>query len=263
MHLLVGSSKPCCGNYCISEFKAQVKRCRNCSYCPSHLVFLSSRSASLHRKGGRVTGCSFAWRHKEQLRTLLDYIGSAYSYFEKGCQKNCARYNPERCFGIWSIHCSWHCSCRTYFCCFPLAFANTRSWPLVPFFESSFEKQWTKNHPQYLSGLSRALFPTTFLEIAVFPPMMRHVRHPLLNFLLPYCRLCNVLNATCVLVGRYLLDLLEYAHTFLFRPTQSIGLKICVRLFSLRLRTLVLRLHCSSSVWHPQSTLFACMMWGF
>ena len=126
-----------------------------------------------------------------------------------------------------------------------------------------FEKQWTKNHPQSLSGLSRALFPTTFLEIAVFPPMMRHVRHPLLNFLLPYCRLCNVLNATCVLVGRYLLDLLEYAHTFLFRPTQSIGLKICVRLFSLRLRTLVLRLHCSSSVWHLQSTLFACMMWGF
>ena len=31
-----------------------------------------------------------------------------------------------------------------------------------------FEKQWTKNHPQYLSGLSCALFPTTFHEIAVY-----------------------------------------------------------------------------------------------
>ena len=31
-----------------------------------------------------------------------------------------------------------------------------------------FEEQWTQNHPQYLSGLSRALFPTTFLEIAVY-----------------------------------------------------------------------------------------------
>ena len=31
-----------------------------------------------------------------------------------------------------------------------------------------FEKQWTKNHPQYLSGLSRALYPTTILEIAVY-----------------------------------------------------------------------------------------------
>ena len=30
-----------------------------------------------------------------------------------------------------------------------------------------FERRWTQNHPQYLSGLSRALYPTTFLEIAV------------------------------------------------------------------------------------------------
>ena len=42
---------------------------------------------------------------------------------------------------------------------------------------------------------------------------------------------------TNYLPNHYLLDLLEYAHTFLFCPTQSIGLKICVRLFSLRLRT--------------------------
>ena len=31
-----------------------------------------------------------------------------------------------------------------------------------------FEEQWIQNHPQYLSGLSCALFPTTFLEIAVY-----------------------------------------------------------------------------------------------
>ena len=30
-----------------------------------------------------------------------------------------------------------------------------------------FEEQSTQNHPQYLSGMARALFPTTFLEIAV------------------------------------------------------------------------------------------------
>ena len=30
-----------------------------------------------------------------------------------------------------------------------------------------FEEQSTQNHPQYLSRLSRALFPTTFLEIAI------------------------------------------------------------------------------------------------
>ena len=31
-----------------------------------------------------------------------------------------------------------------------------------------FEEQWIQNHPQYLSGFSRALFPTAFLEIAVY-----------------------------------------------------------------------------------------------
>ena len=31
-----------------------------------------------------------------------------------------------------------------------------------------FEEQCTQNYQQYLSGLSRALFPTTFLKIAVW-----------------------------------------------------------------------------------------------
>ena len=31
---------------------------------------------------------------------------NVYSYFEKGCRKKCARDNPERKHGIWSIHCS-------------------------------------------------------------------------------------------------------------------------------------------------------------
>ena len=62
------------------------------------------------------------------------------------------------------------CSCRTYFCCFPLALANTFPWPFVPILSNFFEKKRTQNHPQCLSGLSRALFPTTFLEIAVYEP---------------------------------------------------------------------------------------------
>ena len=31
-----------------------------------------------------------------------------------------------------------------------------------------FEEQRTQKHPQYLSGLSRSLLPTAFLEIAVY-----------------------------------------------------------------------------------------------
>ena len=58
------------------------------------------------------------------------------------------------------------CTCRTYFCCFPLALANTFPWPFVPIISNFFEKKRTQNHPQFLSGLLRA--PTTFLEVAVY-----------------------------------------------------------------------------------------------
>ena len=60
------------------------------------------------------------------------------------------------------------CSCRTYFWCFPLALENTLPWPFVPILSNFFEEQRTQNHPQCLLGLSHALFPTTFLEIAVY-----------------------------------------------------------------------------------------------
>ena len=60
------------------------------------------------------------------------------------------------------------CSCRTYFGCFPLAIANITSQTSRAILSNFFEEQCTQNHPKYLSGLSRALFPTTFLEIAVF-----------------------------------------------------------------------------------------------
>ena len=42
-------------------------------------------------------------------------------------------------------------------------------------FSNFFEEQSTQNHPQYLSVLSRALFPTTFLEIAVY--VHKHVHY--------------------------------------------------------------------------------------
>ena len=60
------------------------------------------------------------------------------------------------------------CSCRTYFCCFPLTLANTFPGPFLPILSNFCEKKRTRNHPQCLSGLSRALFPTAFLGIAVY-----------------------------------------------------------------------------------------------
>ena len=40
-----------------------------------------------------------------------------------------------------------------------------------------FEEKWTQNHPQYLLGLSRALFPITFLEIAVYKCNDMHLQN--------------------------------------------------------------------------------------
>ena len=39
-----------------------------------------------------------------------------------------------------------------------------------------FEEQSTQNQPNYLSGLSRALFATTFLEIAVVKPVLLYTK---------------------------------------------------------------------------------------
>ena len=36
------------------------------------------------------------------------------------------------------------CSCRTYFCCFPLALANTFPWPFVPIPSNFFSKRELK-----------------------------------------------------------------------------------------------------------------------
>ena len=65
----------------------------------------------------------------------------------------------------------WHCSCRTYFCCFPLALTNIRPWPLVPFFQISLKNSELKTTH---NTLSRVLFPTTFLE-ALYNNVILHL----------------------------------------------------------------------------------------
>ena len=65
--------------------------------------------------------------------------------FRERLWEKCARDNPARWYGIWSIHCSWHRSCRTYFCRFPSALANIHPWPLVvPFFQISLKNSELK-----------------------------------------------------------------------------------------------------------------------
>ena len=48
-----------------------------------------------------------------------------------------------------------------------LALANVRQWPIVPFFQISLKNSELKNTHNTFRGLSRALFSTTCLELAV------------------------------------------------------------------------------------------------
>ena len=66
---------------------------------------------------------------------------TVYSYFEKGCRKNVHTTIPKGNMGYDRYTVSDDFSCRTYFCCFPLALANTFSWPFVPILSNFFEEQ--------------------------------------------------------------------------------------------------------------------------
>ena len=97
------------------------------------------------------------WLNIMQVQTTWN---SVYICFEKGRRKKmCTRQSRKIIWDIINTLFFWHCSCRTYFCCFSLALANILPWSLVHD-SNFFEKQWTQNHPQNLSGLSHALnFP--------------------------------------------------------------------------------------------------------
>ena len=83
--------------------------------------------------------------------------------------EKCARDNPERYMGSsdYQYTVPDNVDVELSFVAFLYHFQteSMTSRAIVPIF---FEEQWTQNHPQYLSGWSRALFPTTFLETAVY-----------------------------------------------------------------------------------------------
>ena len=100
--------------------------------------------------------------------SLLQKLHCIQLFRETLSEKMCTLQSQEVIWGYDQYTVPDDCSCRTYFCFFPLALENTFPWPFVSILSNFFEKQRTQNHPQCLSGLSRALFPTTILEIAVY-----------------------------------------------------------------------------------------------
>ena len=107
------------------------------------------------------------------LRINFLYVFITFIHIYKSCielfrgEKNVHATIPKGNMGYDQYTVPNDCSCRTYFCCFPLAIANITSQTSRAILSNFFEEQCTQNHPQHLSGLSRALFPTTFREIAV------------------------------------------------------------------------------------------------
>ena len=98
-----------------------------------------------------------------------------YSYFEKGCRTKWALDNPERQYGIWSIHGSW--LLQLWNLLLLLSFSTPRHTSMASraILSNFVEEQWNQNHLQYLSGLSQALFPRTVLEKAVYKSNTRLV----------------------------------------------------------------------------------------
>ena len=70
---------------------------------------------------------------------LLSFQDKIYSYFEKFCRKKCAGDNLEREYGIWSIHCSDDCSCRSLLL---LLSFSTRKHIFMAFRANSFKFLW-------------------------------------------------------------------------------------------------------------------------
>ena len=114
-----------------------------------------------NRKRRERDSASFPANHARSVRARTMQM-FWYSYFEKGCRTKWALDNPERQYGIWLIHGSEHCSCGTYIYCFPLALADIRPWPFVPFFQISLKNSELKTTYNTFRDCRRHFFREPF-----------------------------------------------------------------------------------------------------
>ena len=93
---------------------------------------------------------------------LVDFWQVDWQHTPISCKivgKKHARDNPERHMAN-TLFLMYY-SCRTYFCCLPLAFTNihVRPWPLVPFFQISL-----KNNELKPPTIPFGIVPCTFSD---------------------------------------------------------------------------------------------------
>ena len=75
---------------------------------------------------------------------VLIYVFNIQLFRERLSEKMCTRQPRKVIWNMINILFLTSCSCRTDFCCFPLALANICPWPLVPFFQISLENSADK-----------------------------------------------------------------------------------------------------------------------
>ena len=91
-----------------------------------------------------------------------------YSYFEKVCRKKMCTQQSRKVIRDMINTLFLTLSLFNLLSLLSFSIRKHTSMASCVILSNFFEEQRTQNHPQYLSGLSRALFPTTFLEIAVY-----------------------------------------------------------------------------------------------
>ena len=118
----------------------------------------------------RDSSPSIFWSPKlaQKERTSLSRFFFIYSYFEKLLsEKMCSRQSRKV---IWDMFNTLFLTLWLSNLLLLLSFSTRRHTSMASsaILSNFFEKQCTHSHPQYLSVLSRALYPTTFLETAVY-----------------------------------------------------------------------------------------------
>ena len=97
---------------------------------------------------------------------------------ERLSEKLCTRQS-QRKYGICAVHCSWHCSCRIYFCCFPLALADIFSFKFL--WKTVNSKPPTIPFGVVACTLSHNLFQNSCIRLSLLNAFYVYIKRPCLD----------------------------------------------------------------------------------
>ena len=85
---------------------------------------------------------AFKFLNLDKMHVLREHVQPMYTaILRKVVGKRVHATIPKGNMGYDRYTVAGDCSCRTYFCCFPLALANTFAWSFVPILSNFSEEQ--------------------------------------------------------------------------------------------------------------------------